>query len=121
MNIEEIRNFCSSMFAAKAFPFDYDTLTFKVEGKIFLITSLKKWEEGARSINLKCSPDHAIQLREKYPDEILPAYHMNKRHWNSVCVEGNELSKQHLLYLVQQSYDLVVANFPKKIKGKFKN
>jgi len=122
MNIEEIRDFClAKPFVTEAFPFDDDTLTFKVEGKIFLITSLKKWEEGDGSINLKCSPDYAIQLREKYPNEILPAYHMNKRHWNSVYVDGNFLSQNQLHHLINHSYELVVAKLPKKLREKLKN
>lgn len=122
MNIEEIRDFClAKPFVTESFPFDDDTLTFKVAGKIFLVSSLKKWEEGERSINLKCSPDYATQLREKYPDEILPGYHMNKRHWNSVYVDGNQLSKQQLLHLINHSYDLVISNLPKKLRDTFKN
>lgn len=80
MNIEELREYCiSKKDVTESFPFDETTLVFKVRGKMFALTDL----EGELSINLKCDPDLAIELREKYP-AVQPGYHMNKKHWNTI-------------------------------------
>ncbi len=79
MNAEEIREFCLSMAeTTESFPFDDTTLVFKVAGKIFALLNL----EGELSINLKCDPELALNLREHY-DAVLPGYHMNKKYWNT--------------------------------------
>lgn len=115
MEIDQFRNYClSKAQTTEEFPFDEDTLVFKVAGKMFALTSLKKWEAGDHSINLKCDPDEAVQLREKYPDEVFPGYHMHKKHWNTVVVNGPNLSLQQIQYFIDQSYDLVVSKLPKK-------
>ncbi|GGE32946.1 MmcQ/YjbR family DNA-binding protein [Psychroflexus planctonicus] len=115
MEIDEFRNYClSKPQTTEEFPFDEDVLVFKVAGKMYALTSLKKWEEGDHSINLKCVPDKAIELREKYPDEVLPGYHMDKKHWNSVTVNGPNLSLELIKQLINHSYDLVVSKLPKK-------
>lgn len=115
MEIDEFRNYClSKPQTTEDFPFDEDVLVFKVAGKMYALTSLKKWEEGDHSINLKCDPDEAIQLREKYPDEVLPGYHMDKKHWNTVVVNGPNLSLELIKHLINHSYDLVVSKLPKK-------
>lgn len=115
MEIDEFRNYClSKPQTTEEFPFDEDTLVFKVAGKMYALTSLKKWEEGDHSINLKCDPDEAIQLREKYPDEVFPGYHMDKKHWNTVVVNGPNLSLEFIHHLINHSYDLVVSKLPKK-------
>lgn len=93
MNIEAFRDFClSKKGVTEAFPFDEDTLVFKVKNKMFALTSLSKWEEGEYSINLKCDPELAVKLREKYPDDVSPGYHMNKNHWNTVTIQYTQLS-----------------------------
>ena len=115
MEIDEFRNYClSKPQTTEEFPFDEDTLVFKVAGKMYALTSLKKWEEGDHSINLKCDPDEAIKLRDKYPDEVLPGYHMHKKHWNTVVVNGHNLSEKFIRHLINHSYDLVVSKLPKK-------
>jgi len=96
-------------------PFGPDTLVFKVAGKMFALADIEQFE----SINLKCDPELAIQLREQYPD-VMPGYHMNKKHWNTVNTSGlvgDELLRQW----IDDSYDLVVAGLPKKLKEKLKS
>lgn len=111
MNIEELRNYCLSLpGVTEDFPFDATTLVFKVHGKMFAVTDL----EGDFSINLKCDPEKAIALREQYP-AISPGYHMNKKHWNTIAVDGS-LADQLLYELINHTYDLVVAGLPLKIR-----
>lgn len=111
MNIEELREYCiSKKGVTECFPFDEVTLVFKVMGKMFALTNL----DGPTTINLKCDPDRAIELREQYPD-ILPGYHMNKVHWNTVNVQGS-LSNQMITELIDHSYDLVVKSLTRKLR-----
>lgn len=119
MTIEEFRNYClSKPGSTESFPFDEDVLVFKVLNKMFALTSLKKWEEGDHSINLKCDPDKAVELREKYPDSVFPGYHMHKKHWNTVVIENSDLTEKYIKYLINHSYELVVSKLPKKDKAK---
>ena len=107
MNIEQYREICISLEGvSEEFPFDNETLVFKVYGKIFALTSV----ESFTSINLKCDPEFAIELREKY-DAILPGFHTNKKHWNTVLVDGG-LNNSFLQKLIQDSYDLVLKGIP---------
>lgn len=103
MNIESLREYClSKPDVEEALPFGPDTLVFKVHGKIFLLTGL---DEEKLRFNVKCDPDKAIELREEFPC-VLPGYHMNKKHWNTVVVDGSVSSKQ-LKEWIDYSYDLV--------------
>ncbi|MEL7120217.1 MAG: MmcQ/YjbR family DNA-binding protein [Bacteroidota bacterium] len=112
MDIETLREYCLSKKAASEdFPFDEVTLTFKVLGKIFAITGL---DAEVPAVNLKCEPERAIELREEY-EEIQPGYHMNKKHWNTVLLEG-DLDDQFLKELIDHSYDMVVSKMTKKDK-----
>lgn len=121
MTIEEFREFClSKPGSSESFPFDDDVLVFKVLNKIFALTSLKKWESGDHSINLKCDPDKAIKLREKYSNDVSPGYHMHKKHWNTIVIENTELSERYIRYLINHSYELVVSKLPKKDREKLK-
>lgn len=90
MNIEELRSFClSKKETSEDFPFDSDTLVFKVCGKIFALVPLERWERGEASINLKCDPDYAQELRAEY-NSIIPGFHMNKNTGiPSICSNGN--------------------------------
>ena len=111
MNIETFRDYClKKPGVEETFPFGEDTLVFKVMGKIFALTGLDSEEF---TVNLKCDPDRAIQLRESHPEAILPGYHMNKRHWNTVHFEG-DLLDQLLMELTDHSYELVVDSLTKK-------
>ena len=120
MNIEEYRNYClSKKGVTEEFPFDEETLVFKVMGKMFALTSLKRWEEGDHSVNLKCDPDRALKLREEY-ESVNPGFHMSKKHWNTIHINDNELSEQFIRELIDHSYDLVVKGLTKKLKEELK-
>lgn len=112
MNIEEYRTYClSKPCVTEHFPFDETTLVFKVCNKIFTISGL---ERRPPAINLKCDPERAIELRELYDGKILPGYHMNKKHWNTVEIDN--LPPELILELIDHSYDLIVKSLPKKIR-----
>lgn len=114
MHIESLRQYCLAKAATtEGFPFDNDTLVFKVAGKMFALTSL---ETEPLRVNLKCDPEYAIELREKYPETVLPGYHMNKALWNTVQIDGT-LSDAFLKELIDHSYDLIVAKLPKKVQA----
>lgn len=118
MDIETFRLYClAKKGVEESFPFGEDTLVFKVIGKIFALTGLNNEEFKA---NLKCQPERVIQLREEHPLDILPGYHMNKKHWNTVRFEG-DLEGALIRELIDHSYDLVVSKLTKKDKEKLKN
>lgn len=111
MNIEEFREYCiQKPGVTEEFPFDEETLVFKVMGKMFALTNLV----GDWNLALKCDPEWAIELREQFP-AIRPGYHMSKVHWNTVAMDGS-LSQKLILELIDHSYQLVVAKLPGKLK-----
>ncbi len=111
MNIEELRSLCLSLKGTEEkMPFDDRTLVFTVKGKMFCLTDVEDFE----FINLKCDPEEAIELREKY-EEVIPGYHMNKKHWNSIKTEGN-ITSETLKEWILKSYTLVIATLPKKLQ-----
>ena len=113
MNIEMLRDYTLTLASVEeGFPFGEDTLVFKVNNKIFLLVSL-----SARPLqfNVKCDPEKALELRELYPEAVLPGYHMNKKHWNTIMVNG-ELSNKELQEMIEESYRLVKGKFGKKEK-----
>lgn len=115
MNIEFLRDYClSRRGAAEDFPFDEDTLVFKVGGKMFALTSFSEPDR----VNLKCDPDLAVQLREQYA-AVGPGYHMSKKHWNTVRLDGT-ISDSLLKKWIDHSYDLVVQSLPKKVRDELK-
>ncbi len=104
MNIEEIRSVALSFSAVtEGFPFGESVLVFKTNHKIFLLLSL---DEVIPQFNAKCDPERAILLREEFPDSVLPGYHMNKKHWNTILVDG-KLKRQEIIELISHSYELV--------------
>lgn len=116
MNIEQLHNYClSKKGVTEAFPFDEDVLVLKVLGKMFLLTSMKSWETGNPSINLKCDPDYAQELRAEY-ESIEPGYHMSKIHWNTVKLYNGDLQPKFILELIDHSYNMVVKSMPKKLR-----
>ena len=116
MNIENLREYCLKKKAVTDdFPFDSDTLVFKVMGKVFALIGLEKWESGQKGINLKCDPDYAQQLRDEYA-AIQPGYHMNKKHWNTIDLTMGEISPKFLAELIDHSYEMVVKGMPKKMQ-----
>lgn len=117
MNIEDYRNYCMNKKAVtEHFPFDQDTLVFKVLGKMFALASLKKWEQGEGFINLKCDPEYAQELRADY-NSIQPGYHMHKKLWNSVYIHSGELTTKLVCELIDHSYDMVVKGMSKKMRA----
>lgn len=110
MNVEEIRLYClSKREVTESFPFDEETLVFKVANKIFAIVPLERHGQ----ISLKCDPDYAIELREQYDGEIIPAWHLNKQHWNAVFFDNSSLSADFVKSLIDHSYKLIVKSLKK--------
>ena len=117
MNIEEIRNYClQKPGSTEEFPFGPDTLVFKVSGKMFALAGL---DAVPVNLNLKCDPARALNLREEYEDKITGAYHMNKKHWNSISPEV--LPPALVTELIDHSYELVVNGLTKKQQTELKN
>jgi predicted DNA-binding protein (MmcQ/YjbR family) len=111
MNIEEFYAYClQKKGVSEHFPFDEQTLVFKVGTKIFALTDVTSF----RSINLKCNPEKAIELREEYA-AVQPGYHMNKKHWNTILL-FSDLDDQLLKELIDHSYNLVLNSLPKKTR-----
>jgi predicted DNA-binding protein (MmcQ/YjbR family) len=111
MDMETLREYCLQKAGVEeTFPFGEETLVFKVGGKIFLLASLT---EGNR-FNAKCDPDRAVELRERH-EEVQPGYHMNKRHWNTVRMDGS-LKAKEIREMIDHSYEIVVAGLPKKVR-----
>jgi predicted DNA-binding protein (MmcQ/YjbR family) len=116
MNIEDYREYCiSKKGVTEELPFGPETLVFKVMGKVFALTPLDTFE----SVNLKCDPEEAVKLRERY-DAITPGYHMNKKHWNTVILDGT-IPDKLLKQLTDHSYELVANSLTKKEKEELKN
>jgi predicted DNA-binding protein (MmcQ/YjbR family) len=112
MNIEELREYCiAKNGVTESFPFDEETLVFKVINKMFLLTNINK----DLSMNVKCDPEKAIELREEY-NSVLPGWHMNKKHWNTVNIDGS-ISDKQLKEWIDQSYELIVASLTKKLQN----
>jgi predicted DNA-binding protein (MmcQ/YjbR family) len=111
LNIEVYRDFCLSLKGAtEEFPFDNRTLVFKVQNKIFALLDI----ESFKQINLKCDPEKAIELREQF-EGIIPGYHMNKKHWNSLKT-ASDVSDSLVKELTSHSYELVVSGLTKKLR-----
>lgn len=112
MNIEEFRVYClSKKHVTESFPFDEQTLVFKVANKMFALSGL---EHQPSTVNLKCNPERAIELRDEFSD-IIPGFHMSKKHWNTITIEG-DISNILILELIDHSYELVVKGFTKKLQ-----
>lgn len=110
--IDFVREYCLSLKGVtEDFPFDETTLCFRVGSKIFAIMGIDK---KPVSVNLKCEPEKALELREEY-DYIIPGFHMNKKHWNTVIAES-EISDDLLQELIDESYKLIFDKLPKKLK-----
>jgi predicted DNA-binding protein (MmcQ/YjbR family) len=116
MNIQQLYEFClSKKGVTEHFPFDEDTLVFKVGGKMFALSSLKDWEKGTPSINLKCNPEKALELRAEY-EAIIPGWHMSKIHWNTVAF-NSDVSDKMICELINHSYELVLSSLSKKMQA----
>ncbi len=114
MDLEDFRAHClTKPGASEGTPFGPDTLVFKVGGKMFALASL---DEVPPQVNLKCDPERALDLRDRY-EEVRPGYHMNKKHWNTVELSGG-VPAAGLRRMIDDSYDLVVATLPKARRKK---
>jgi len=116
MNLETYYEYClSKKGVTEHFPFDKDTLVFKVGGKMFALSSLQKWELGEPAVNLKCDPERALELRAQY-DSIKPGFHMSKTHWNTV-VMYQDAPTALVKELIDHSYELVFKSLTKKLQN----
>ena len=115
MNLETFYEYClSKKGVTEHFPFDEETLVFKVGGKMFALSSLNQWEKGIPSVNLKCNPEYAEELRAQN-DDIKPGFHASKKHWNTIeinCDVPDSLVKD----LIDHSYELVFKSLTKKVQ-----
>ena len=117
MNLEDFREYCLSLPAVtESTPFGEDVLVFKVANKIFALTGL---DEVPPTTNLKCDPDLALELRDRY-EQVRPGYHMNKRHWNTITLESG-IPSAEIRKMIDHSYDLVVQSLPKAARKKLKS
>lgn len=116
MNIEQLQEYClSKPGTEETLPFGPDTLVYKVGGKVYLLTGL----DGEKlQFNVKCDPEKAVELREEY-NCVLPGYHMNKKHWNTIVVDGS-VPTRLLKEWIDHSYELIVEGLPKKTREQLK-
>lgn len=112
MDLDTLREYCLAKPATEeTLPFGPDALVFKVAGKMFLLIAL---DEEPLRFNAKCDPEQAEELRERYPC-VQPGYHMNKKHWNTITIDGS-VSSAILKQWIDHSYDLVVKSLPAKVR-----
>ena len=115
MDLEYLRNYClKKKGVTEGFPFDKDTLVYKVMSKIFMLTGF----EVPLQMNLKCEPELAIELRERY-EAVQPGYHMNKKHWNTIVIDGT-IPQKEVLRMINHSYDMVVKGLKVKEREKLR-
>jgi predicted DNA-binding protein (MmcQ/YjbR family) len=107
LTVDALREYClrKSGKVTEGFPFGEDILVFKVNKKIFLLLPL---DVHPQTMNLKCDPERAIELRERY-DAVQPGYHMNKKHWNTIVLDGS-IPPQEIRAMIDHSFDLVSGN-----------
>lgn len=116
MNIEEVREFCLSLKnVTEGFPFDEVSLVFKVENKMFLLLPLDEVEEP--KVAVKCDPEQAEILREKYR-AVVPAYHFHKKYWNNIYLD-KDMEDEDIKEWIRHSYREVIAKLPKRIRDNY--
>jgi predicted DNA-binding protein (MmcQ/YjbR family) len=114
VDLEEFREYClNKPHVTEGTPFGEDVLVFKVSGKMFALAAL---DEIPATANLKCDPDLALELRDRY-EQVQPGYHMNKKHWNTVLIDGG-IPDSELRMMIDHSYELVVRSLPKAKRAK---
>jgi predicted DNA-binding protein (MmcQ/YjbR family) len=114
MNLEEFREYClAKPGASEGTPFGETVVVFKVAGKMFALASL---DEIPTTANLKCNPDLALELRDRY-EQVRPGYHMNKKHWNTITLESG-IPSAEIRSMIDHSYGLVVKSLPKAARAK---
>lgn len=115
MNLQQFHEFClSKKGTTESFPFDDDALVFKIGNKMYALTSLKSWENDEPTINLKCNPGRAMELRAENED-IIAGYHMSKVHWNTIKLNRGVADKV-VVELINHSFDLVYKSLSKKLQ-----
>ena len=115
MYLETFYEYClSKKGITEHFPFDEETLVFKVGGKMFALSSLNQWEKATPSVNLKCNPEYAEELRAQY-DDIKPGWHMSKIHWNTIEI-NRDVPDSLIKELIDHSYELVFKSLTKKLQ-----
>ena len=111
MNIEDFRDYCLTLKGTtESFPFDSQTLVMKVGGKMYALADVEQFN----GFSVKCDPEEAVELREKYP-AVKPGYHLNKKHWNSVAAD-HSIPDELMFQWIRNSYDLVFKGLPKSIR-----
>lgn len=116
MNLDVIREYAlKKKHVTECQPFGDDTLVYKVMDKVFMLMGI----DVPVQVNLKCDPEHAIELRERY-ESVIPGYHMNKTHWNTVILD-NTIPPKEIFKMVDDSYELIVKAFPKKKMDEYLN
>ena len=114
MDVESFREYCLAKPGTReSTPFGEDVLVFKVAGKMFALAAL---DEVPATVNLKCDPDLALDLRDQY-EQVRPGYHMNKKHWNTVELDSG-IPDRELRKMIDHSYELVVRKLPKASRAK---
>jgi len=112
LTLQDIRAYCATKKGAtEDFPFDFQTLVFKVGGRMFALTGI---DAAELSVNLKCDPYRSIELRSRY-SQVTPGYHMSKKHWNTVCIDG-VIPDKEILEMIDHSYDLVYRGLTKNTR-----
>jgi predicted DNA-binding protein (MmcQ/YjbR family) len=116
MDLQSFREYClKKAHVTEGTPFGEDVLVFKVAGKMFALASL---DEFPTTANLKCDPDLALDLRDRY-EAVRPGYHMNKKHWNTVVIDS-DIPERELRKMIDHSYDLVANSLPRSVRAKLK-
>jgi predicted DNA-binding protein (MmcQ/YjbR family) len=120
VEVNQLQDYClSKKGTTEEMPFDKDTLVFKVMGKMFMLLGLERWERGEPSINVKCDPQKAIELREKFDGTVTGAWHMSKTHWNTIYM-NQSMQDKTVFQWIDHSYELVVAGMTKKLQANLK-
>jgi predicted DNA-binding protein (MmcQ/YjbR family) len=116
MDLQSFREYClNKVHVTEGTPFGEDVLVFKVAGKMFALASL---DEFPATANLKCDPDLALELRDRY-ENVRPGYHMNKKHWNTVVIDS-DIPERELQKMIDHSYELVAKSLPRSVRAKLK-
>ena len=120
MNIQQLYELClSKKTVTEHFPFDEDTLVFKVGGKMFCVASLQDWENKNASVTVKCDPDYAEKLRAQF-ESVTAGFHSSKKHWNTVFV-NREIPDKKIVHFINHSYELVLAGLNRKVRDEINN
>jgi predicted DNA-binding protein (MmcQ/YjbR family) len=115
MTRDDVLDACAALpGAVEDYPFGEGVAVFKVHNRMFALVPL---EGSPASVNLKCDPDLSLELRAQHPS-VRPGYHQNKRHWNTVELDGS-IEDGELRWMIDHSYELVVTNLPRAVRGRF--